>query len=216
MKHLYLFSGLGADHRVFQYLELEEFHVTHIHWLKPLANESMQQYSARLTEQITTEKPVLVGLSFGGMMAMEVAKHIETEKIILISSAKTKKEIPPFFRVAGRLKLDKIISSKRLNKTNAIAYRMMGAETETEKKLMRTILNETDPDFFKWAMEKVVTWKNTTLHRNVVHIHGTKDRLLPYRFVKADISIKNGTHLMTIKNAKEISEILKRNILEAV
>ncbi len=212
MKHLFLFSGLGADHRVFQFLNLEGFRVSYINWLKPLARESMQQYAARIAGQIHTENPVLIGLSFGGMMAMEVAKHIETEKIILISSAKTHKEIPPYFRLAGKLKLSKIATLATAKKSNALAYRMMGAETAEEKNLMKAILAETDPVFFKWAVEKVVTWNNRVLHENVVHIHGTNDLLLPIRFVKADISIKNGTHLMTLKNANEISEIIRRII----
>lgn len=212
MKHLYLFSGLGADHRVFQFLNLEGFKVTYIKWITPIARESMEKYAARLAEQIDTKNPVLIGLSFGGMMAMEVAKLVETEKIILISSAKTKKEIPPYFRVAGRLNLNKLIPADRMKQPNAFAYRMMGAESDSEKTMMNNILTETDPVFFKWAMQKVITWKNMTLHQNLVHIHGKKDRLLPYRFVKADISIEDGTHLMTVRNAKEISEIL-RNII---
>jgi pimeloyl-ACP methyl ester carboxylesterase len=212
MKHLFLFSGLGADHRVFQFLDLSGFHVTYIKWLEPLKRETMQQYAARLTAQINVEKPVLVGLSFGGMMAMEVAKHIATEKIVLISSAKTQKEIPLYFRLAGKLKLNKIASLTVAKKPNALAYRMMGAETETEKTLMKAILTDTDPVFFKWAIEKVVTWNNRVLHENVVHIHGKKDLLLPHRFVKADFSIANGTHLMTVQNAKEVSEMLRKII----
>lgn len=212
MKSLFLFSGLGADHRVFQFLDLSGFNVTYIKWLEPQARESMQQYAARLAAQINVERPVLVGLSFGGMMAMEVAKHIATEKIVLISSAKTQKEIPPYFRLAGKLKLNKIVALRAAKTPNAIAYRMMGAETTAEKNLMKTILTETDPVFFKWAIDKVVTWNNKVLHDNVVHIHGTKDLLLPHRFVKADFSIANGTHLMTVQHAKEVSEML-RNII---
>ncbi len=212
MKHLFLFSGLGADHRVFQFLDLSGFHVTYIKWLEPLARETMQNYAARLTAQIDAENPVLVGLSFGGMMAMEVAKHIATEKIVLISSAKTQKEIPPYFRFVGKLKLNKLAAMRVAKKPNALAYRMMGAKTESEKTLMNTILTETDPVFFKWAIEKVVTWNNKMLHENVVHIHGKKDLLLPHRFVKADFSITNGTHLMTIQHAKEVSEMLRKII----
>lgn len=210
MKQLYLFSGLGADQRVFQFLDLDGFDVTYIKWEQPSARESMEDYALRLTTQITGEKPVLIGLSFGGMMAMEVAKHIATEKIILISSAKIGREIPPYFRMAGKLRLSSIASSGRFKKPNKLAYRVMGAHTESEKILMNSILSETDPVFYKWAIEKIVRWRNTTLHNNVIHIHGKKDRLLPHRFVKADISLESGTHLMTVQNAKEISEIIRK------
>lgn len=210
MKPLFLFSGLGADHRVFQFLNLDGFRVNYIEWLHPAKKETMQQYAERLAEQIDAENPVLVGLSFGGMMAVEVAKHISTEKLILISSAKTRNEIPPYFRLAGKLKLNKFNISALTKKPNKLAFRMMGAETQQEKQLMRNILSDTDPVFFKWAIEKVVTWKNETIHKNITHIHGDNDLLLPYRYVKADITIRGGTHLMTVQNAAEISQWIKK------
>jgi alpha/beta superfamily hydrolase len=59
----------------------------------------------RLSEQIIEVNPILVGVSFGGMIAVEVAKLIETEKVILISSAKTKHEIPQYYQFAGAIKI---------------------------------------------------------------------------------------------------------------
>ncbi|MGK6351614.1 hypothetical protein [Parapedobacter sp. DT-150] len=43
---------------------------------------------------------------------------------------------------------------------------------------------------------------------NTVHIHGTADRILPFRFVKADYVIPGGSHLMVVNRAKEISDII--------
>jgi hypothetical protein len=94
MKHIYLISGLGADERVFKHLDLSGYKATYIQWLKPEKHESITSYAERLCGQITTTKPILIGLSFGGIMAVEIAKCIDTEKIILISSIKTRKEIP--------------------------------------------------------------------------------------------------------------------------
>ncbi|HNC31654.1 MAG TPA: alpha/beta hydrolase, partial [Cyclobacteriaceae bacterium] len=89
MKEVYLIPGLGADRRVFQYLNLAEHSISHISWIEPLPNESIEQYAGRLTEQIKSPDPILVGVSFGGMIAVEIAKQIKTNKIILISSART-------------------------------------------------------------------------------------------------------------------------------
>ena len=100
MKTVYVFSGLGADERVFHKIDFSGYDVHFIKWITPQKNESIESYALRLTSQITKPLPVLIGLSFGGMMAVEVAKHIATEKIILISSAKSKNEIPFYFRTA--------------------------------------------------------------------------------------------------------------------
>ena len=85
MKTVYVFSGLGADERVFYKIDFGNCAVIFIKWIAPKKNESIECYAVRITAQITTTHPVLVGLSFGGMMAVEVAKHIATEKIVLIS-----------------------------------------------------------------------------------------------------------------------------------
>ncbi|WP_221394889.1 hypothetical protein [Dyadobacter sp. NIV53] len=91
-KEIYIFSGLGADERVFQRLDFSESSAIFIKWIIPLNNETIEHYATRLLDQIHTTQPVLIGLSFGGIMAVEVAKQIDTEKIILIASAKIKKK----------------------------------------------------------------------------------------------------------------------------
>ncbi|WP_276373085.1 alpha/beta hydrolase [Chryseolinea sp. H1M3-3] len=99
MKKVFLLSGLGADKRVFDFLDLEDFSVEHVVWVKPLSKESMADYAKRLLPQITGEKPILVGVSFGGMIAIEIAKLISVEKVIQISSAQSSAAIPSFLKV---------------------------------------------------------------------------------------------------------------------
>ena len=89
---IYIFSGLGADERVFQKLDFSDFKTTFVKWIIPQDKETIENYSTRLLAQITTKNPTLIGLSFGGIIAVEVAKQIDTEKVILIASAKTKIE----------------------------------------------------------------------------------------------------------------------------
>ena len=103
MKQLFLFSGLGADKRVFEFLDLSKYSVYHISWIKPLPKELMADYARRLLPQIKTEKPIFVGVSFGGMIALEIAKLILVEKVILISSAVSSKSIPSYFKVMANL-----------------------------------------------------------------------------------------------------------------
>ncbi len=111
-KELYIFSGLGADERVFQRLDFPGFSTTFIKWIVPQDKETIENYATRLLDQITTTNPTLIGLSFGGLIAVEVAKQIDTEKVILIASAKTKKEIPFYYRFAGQLGLQKLLPTR--------------------------------------------------------------------------------------------------------
>ena len=210
MKTIYVFSGLGADHRVFYKIDFGNHHVVFIKWITPEKNESIENYALRLIPQITIANPILIGLSFGGMMAVEVAKHISTEKLILLSSAKSRNEIPFYFKLAGRLHVHKIIPATLLIKTNLFTNWFFSNRTSEDKQMLSDILHDTDPVFLKWAIAKIVNWKNKVPPENIQHLHGTADRILPFKNVKNCIVIKSGTHLMLINKAAEVSQILKK------
>ncbi len=211
-KELYIFSGLGADESVFQRLDFAGCPTTFIKWIVPLDQETMEQYAARLLDQITATKPVLIGLSFGGLVAVEVAKQIDTEKVILIASAKTNKEIPFYYRFAGQLRLHKILPTGLLKNANFVTNWFFGASSTFDKHLLKQILINTDPVFLKWAIDKIARWTNQTKINNVFHIHGTSDKILPFTFVKSDATVKNGGHLMTLNKAAELNNILREQL----
>ena len=97
---------------------------------------------------------------------------------------------------------------KFLKTPNIFSNWFFGAKSKEEKKLLSEILIDTNPVFLKWAINQILNWQNTEFTSNVIHIHGTSDRILPIRFVKYDIKIENGGHFMTINKAKEINMIL--------
>jgi pimeloyl-ACP methyl ester carboxylesterase len=209
-KELYIFSGLGADERVFQRLDFSGFSTTFIKLIVPMNNETIENYATRLLDQITTTKPTLIGLSFGGLIAVEIAKHIDTEKVILIASAKTNKEIPFYYRFAGQLGLHKLFPSGLLKSSNFITNWFFGTSSTFDKQLLKQILIDTDPTFLKWAIDKVACWTNQTYAKNIFHIHGTSDRILPLTFVKCNSTIKNGGHLMTLNKSEELNKIIRQ------
>jgi hypothetical protein len=73
-------------------------------------------------------------------------------------------------------------------------------------------MEKADADFYRWAIGAILTWQNQIVPSNIIHIHGINDRILPYKFVKPNISINNGGHLMIMENADEISSLI-RNIV---
>ena len=145
-------------------------------------------------------------------MAVEVAKQIETDKVILIASAKTEMEIPFYYRFAGQLGLHKLMPTRLLKSSNFITNWFFGISSTFDKRLLKQILIDTDPTFLKWAIDKVTRWKSQTQLNNIFHIHGTNDKILPFRFVKSNLSITNGGHLMTLTKADELSQILRQQI----
>lgn len=215
LQPIYFVSGLGADERVFQWLRYEGFRPVHIHWVPPERRESIEAYAQRLSEQIVDQKPTLIGLSFGGMIAVEIAKQIDTEKVILLSSVKQKSEVPIYFKLFRAFPIHRIFPFKSiLWAAYWPAYWLFSPEGNDEKSLLKTILKETDPHFLKWALHKVVVWKNSEIPPNVVHIHGKRDRIFPFRFVSPDYAVANCGHLMVMNRAEEISNLLANLIAD--
>jgi pimeloyl-ACP methyl ester carboxylesterase len=210
---IYLISGLGADARVFQKLDLEGYKTKTIEWIAPLKGESLKDYAFRISGQIETNKPILVGVSFGGMLAVEISKIIDCQKVILISSAKRKHEIPLLYRLFGRLRLHRLIPISILKHANVLTYWLFGMKTKIEKDLLKSILKDTDPVFLKWAMNAIIQWENQEIPEALVHLHGDADRILPvWNIRRADFIISGGGHLMIYSKAEEINQLLKKQI----
>ena len=210
MEHIYLFSGLGADHRVFMGLDFSGYEVTHIKWIPNQKNESLEHYASRLVEQMKSDEPTLIGLSFGGIIAVEIAKLIKTKRVILLASVKTFKELPKVYRIFAPLNLHRLLPNWLLVRSNFIVNWLFGTESKPDRILLSEILRDTDPVFLKWALGKISNWKNIDVHGNLKHIHGTADRIFPFKFVKCDFPIDGGGHFMTVNKTAELSKIIRQ------
>ncbi len=210
MKELFLLSGLGTDKRIFDFLDLTGYNVHHVIWIKPGVKQSLADYAKMLLPQITKQKPILVGVSFGGIIALEIAKLIDVEKIILISSAKTSAAIPTYFKVMARLKLQRLMPPSAIKKPNEILFWLFGIDSEEHRNLLTSIMEDTDEIFFSWAIETITRWQHDAVVDRVIQIHGTKDRILSFQ--TADFIVKGGGHFMVVSRAKEISDIIKNVI----
>ena len=207
MQKIYAFSGLGADKRAFSKLDFSGFEVVYIDWIEPRTSEGFESYVYRLAEhyQVPKQGAYVIGVSFGGICIAELAKFYDFKKIVLISSAKTKSELPKLYKLSKLIPFHKWIPEKQGNRVTFIHYWLFGAQTMEEKEILAEIIQDTDVHFLKWAMDKIVHWENTTGPKNCLHIHGNADRIIPIRNVDYSIKIERGGHLMVWNKAAEIS-----------
>lgn len=207
---VYFISGLAADERVFRHIQLpDHYKAIHLNWLPPLPNESLPAYAVRLSEKIDTgEKFCLIGLSFGGMIAVEIARRLRPEKLILISSIPCPDHLPSYYKLVGVLRLHRLVPM-RLIRTASIFKRNFTSETSEDKLMLSSMIRESDPAFIRWALHAILTWKCPDPPSGIIHLHGTNDGILPLRFTKPTHLIKKGTHLMVLTRAREINVILK-------
>jgi len=207
---IYFISGLGADRRAFKKLIFPpDCELIHLDWIPAIKNEALESYADRLAISIDTSTPFyLIGLSFGGMLATEIAKKLKPLHTFIISSTPVFKELPWYYRMAGSLSLQKIVPVSLLKRGNNIGLKFLGATTREETALLKQLVIDSDPIFMKWALTSILSWRNNERPQNLTHIHGTTDNILPIRYNKPDITIEGGGHFMVYANAETISRLI--------
>jgi hypothetical protein len=209
---IYCISGLGAGKRIFDNLSVNGHELCHLSWIQPLKKESIEQYAARMSAAIREPFPLLLGVSFGGIMAIEIAKLLLVKKLFVVSSVKSANELPFWMKNVGRLQLNKIFPVKPFRLIQPIANNRLGVSNEEEKLMIRAYRQSADPVYLNWAINQVLNWKNNWQPDNLIHIHGDQDKIFPIRKITVTNIIKGGTHLMIYNRAQEISQIIGNEV----
>ena len=205
----YFISGMAADDRVFKYIHLpESYEMVHLHWFAPLKNESLAAYAYRMSEKIDVSEPfVLIGLSMGGMIAAEISRIKKPLQTILISTIPSGRELPIYFKWAGKWNLPSIVPVP-LVKAAAKGKRLFTKERSADKMMLKQIIDESDDQFIKWAMTAISRWESQDPPENYIHIHGDQDPVLPIRYTRPTHIIKGAGHLLVMTHGRQVSRIL--------
>jgi pimeloyl-ACP methyl ester carboxylesterase len=205
----YFISGIGADYRLFTHIRLPEgFETRYVHWIPPDKDETLPGYARRLAEQIDTSEPfVLIGFSLGGIMAVEIAKVYSPICTIIISSVPVSANLPPYYLLAGRLRLSKL-ASPTLMKLLASVYHMLTMRSRDNWKIMREVIWSGDDKFISWAINAVLKWENVLMPQPLVHIHGTGDPIFPINRTTPTYTVPKGNHNLILSHPAIINSLL--------
>jgi len=210
MSKIFLIAGLGADTRVFNNIDLHEHDVTPVDWIEPNELDTLTTYTQKIIHQYNiTPHAVVIGNSMGGMLAIEIAKQLPLNKVILISSIKTIDEAPAYFSFFRVVPVYKFIPQGLMTSSGVLIELTFGKMKPDDLWLFKDMLKKSSPKFLKWAMGAVLKWDNRVIPPNVYHITGDRDMVFNYKRIKNAIIVKGGTHIMIFDKAKEINKLLK-------
>lgn len=194
--------GMAASPKIFEFLDLPSpFVIKLLHWIPPKKEEPLDQYAQRMCEQIDSENPILLGVSFGGVLVQEIAKIIETKKIIIVSSIKTSNELPFPMKMADITKIHKLLPVQWIENIDALALFAFGKRLKDKISLYQKYLSERDPDYLRWAIDALVHWKQNVTSQNSIHIHGNKDTVFPTKNLEAPVHFVDGGHAIILTQA---------------
>lgn len=215
---IYFMPGLAASPSIFEHIKLDEneFEIHLLEWKIPYKGETLQEYAKRMTDEIQHENPVLVGVSFGGILVQEMNTIIKTRKTIIISSVKSNKEFPRRMKIAKLTKIYKLFPTSIIqNIENYIPDSINQKYLKGRKDLYKMYLSVRDKLYLEWALEQVILWNREIPDENVIHIHGNQDEVFPIKYIQNCIVLEKGTHIMIINRYKwlneKLPELLKEN-----
>ncbi|WP_299887570.1 alpha/beta hydrolase [uncultured Lacinutrix sp.] len=214
--HVYLMPGMAANPSIFDNLLLpnNQFQLHKLHWEIPVKQESISDYALRMTKKIKHDNVVLLGVSFGGILVQEMSKHIKLRKLIVVSSVKTKDELPKRFKILKATKAYKLLPTQLASNLDLLAKFAFGDLIKKRIELYKKYLSVNDKYYLDWSIEQIINWEQKEAIPESIHIHGEKDIVFPHHCVNGCITIKGGTHIMIIDRYKWFNENLPKLILE--
>ena len=208
---IYLFPSQGSDSRIFDAIVFDSSYKTKvIEYSTPEKGMSMRTFSQQLINQIdTTENYILLGVSLGGMLCVEINEILSPMKTIIVSSAKNCRELPFRYRFQKVIPLYKLIPKKMILAGAKLLQPIVEPDSKKNKSVFKSMLAAKDARYMKRTVGLIINWDRKENNKEVYHIHGSKDHTIPLRNINAPrIVVQNGSHMMTLTRAEEIQEIV--------
>lgn len=213
--HVYFMPGMAASPLIFEYIKLPEdqFRIHWLEWIIPELDESISAYAKRMIKKIKHKNIVLLGVSYGGVLVQEMSKHIYLRKLIIVSSVKTKYELPKRIKLIKITKTYKFLPTKLLSNIDLLIKYAFGETAIKRVNLYKKYLSMNDLNYMNWAIKNMICWEQEEALPNTIHIHGEKDAVFPISHIKDCIIVSNGTHIMILNKFKWFNENLPKLIL---
>lgn len=206
--HIYFVPGMAANSKIFEHIQLDKnYYECHfLEWKIPTSkDESIEMYAQRMCDQIIHETPVLIGVSFGGIVVQEMSKIISTKKTIIISSVKSNLELPKRLKLAASTKAYKLFPGKLIENLDSYIDYFLGDFQQKKIDAYKKYMSVRNATYLHWAIYSVLHWKQSEPLINISHIHGTNDGIFPSKHILNYIEVENGTHAMILTKGKKIS-----------
>ncbi len=208
---VYCMPGMAANPLIFERFQLPKpYKLYFLEWFPPTKNEPIAAYAKRMADKVIHKNPILLGVSFGGILVQEMAKHIKTRRIVIISSIKTHKELPLHMRLGRQTKVYKLLPTQWVNSMEAMIGFAFGPKAKKRMQLHQKYLSVRDKPYLDWAIEAMVEWQQISPPQHIIHLHGSHDLVLPPSGFNNYIPIEGATHALMLTHCGWLNKNLPK------
>jgi pimeloyl-ACP methyl ester carboxylesterase len=211
---IYLLPGQGADGRLFKYIDFP-YDTVHLEFPVPEKNTTLREYAYGFIPKIDTSRScILIGVSFGGMICSELADTLRPERIIVVSSAKCRKELPGRYRFQKTIPLNRLVPKGMMKWGAKVIAPIVEPARKLDNQTFKSMIEAKDPAYIKRTVNMIINWEKNGYHPGIIHIHGDRDHTLPHKRVNYDYLVENGTHMMIYIRGDEISALINDILMQ--
>ena len=205
--------GMGANPKIFEYLKFPAlYEIVFLSWIPPLEKESLSNYAKRMSEFVKHKNPILIGVSFGGILVQEMTRYIKCDKVIIISSIKSRDELSGSMKISSVLGLHRLIPSYLIRNIESLVHLFYGSKMKEKFLLYRKYFTVRDPDYILWAINCIVNWRGIIIEDKLIHIHGNLDKIFKIKRIKHPYIKINGDHAIIITRHEWFTNFLSKKI----
>ena len=211
---LILFSGLGADASIFS-PQLREFPQLIVpEWTHPSPNDSLASYCERMADAIRPTGPCVIGgASFGGIVALELARFLNPLAVLLIGSAREPRDLPTHVRALRPLRgAVHWLPLAAFQWSAAPLGTQLGRRVAPHLGGLARQFREADRAVLRWSMRQILTWSEPPVVTCPVYrIHGDRDRVLPLRGTP-DTIVPGGGHVISLTHPALVNAFIAESL----
>ncbi len=211
MTRLLLFPGMTPNPEVFSEQVAALPNTTIAEYIAPEPREPLTRYADRMATHLESHSPDFVGgLSFGGIIGLEVACRLDVRGCFLISSVRCPSELPLRFRLLRSSRhpnFERMFA--RVGAMSVVASRI--ARIRALARLAKFAGEE--GHWHRWASSAVLNW---TPHPKidsicVSRIHGDCDRTFPIRNLQGpvDVAVRGGGHVLPMTHPQKVTDFMQ-------
>ena len=213
-----MIPGMGADERLFAPQLADGLPIEVAPMITPERGDDMARYAERIRDAVDlTGNYAVGGISYGGMVACELAQLCAPKFVLLIASCREGRSLPGYYRLVEYT--SRLLPTPLIQRRCAASSRVLASVEKLDREqydLIRDMSLNMPVPFLRRVGRMIIQWEGPRDYSCPVrHIHGSKDRVIPFSRVTPDEVVPEGGHLINMTHTNQVNRYIERVLTES-